>query len=239
MKAIDHELFLPARRPLRASMADIRGRSLSALSALVLHGVAAGLLLKLAPPAPPERPAEQGLRLFTPTAPVPPTPPEPENAPSPHQAPAADPASPPAPSTAARPHAAVPAAAVSTPIVAPLTDLTRATTPAPPVAVPPPPAPPPPIGPDAENEARAYQQRLWAQIARARPPGIRLAGASLVSFRLDREGRLLSLHLARSSGTIMLDRLALRTVARAAPFPPPPATFDEAALAFTIAFSFR
>lgn len=58
------------------------------------------------------------------------------------------------------------------------------------------------------------------------PPDARaqgLEGNALAVFSLDRDGRILSLRLNKSSGVPMLDEAALETIRRAAPFPPPPA----------------
>ena len=48
-------------------------------------------------------------------------------------------------------------------------------------------------------------------------------GMAIVSFAIDREGRLVRARVLRSSGTAELDEAALATVRNAAPFPPPPA----------------
>ncbi|MFP5382918.1 MAG: energy transducer TonB, partial [Gammaproteobacteria bacterium] len=58
------------------------------------------------------------------------------------------------------------------------------------------------------------------------PPEAReqgLEGNALAVFSLDRDGRILSLRLGKSSGVPVLDEAALETIRRAAPFPPPPA----------------
>lgn len=57
------------------------------------------------------------------------------------------------------------------------------------------------------------------------PPEAReqgLEGNAMAVFSLDREGRILSLRIGKSSGTPLLDEAALETIRRAAPFPPPP-----------------
>lgn len=57
------------------------------------------------------------------------------------------------------------------------------------------------------------------------PPEAReqgLEGNALVAFSLDREGRVLSLRIGKSTGSALLDEAALETIRRAAPFPPPP-----------------
>jgi protein TonB len=62
----------------------------------------------------------------------------------------------------------------------------------------------------------------------------------LVSFDIDRSGKLLSHHLLQSSGRDDIDEEALAWIDRAAPLPQPPAEIDDAELAhgFTIPFDF-
>ena len=80
-----------------------------------------------------------------------------------------------------------------------------------------------------EQVREAYLDTV-AQWLRSRPPWYapgspeaQLRGHALVSFALDREGRVLSARISRSSGDPLLDAAALETVRRAAPFPPAPA----------------
>lgn len=84
-----------------------------------------------------------------------------------------------------------------------------------------------------------YQKILWQQVASRRPPGIHLEGEAFVAFTLDRAGRLLTASIEQTSGNKLLDRLALRTVRTAAPFPPPPVELPDHALRFSLAFNFR
>ena len=106
-------------------------------------------------------------------------------------------------------------------------------------------APEPPVAPpQAQNDKNqtalaAYQRQLWARIAARKPAGIRLAGVATVRFAVAGDGALVAVDLAASSGNTALDRLALRTVRNASPFPPPPATAKEEQLVFTIPFSFH
>jgi len=93
---------------------------------------------------------------------------------------------------------------------------------------------------DRPDAARAaYARLLWQHIAQRRPAGIGLAGSCMIGFRLDRQGRLLSAEIRRTSGNMLLDKLALRTVRQATPYPAPPAILAEEALYFSIPFSFR
>lgn len=91
--------------------------------------------------------------------------------------------------------------------------------------------------PVAASARDAYARQLWLHIAAHQTGGARLAGTALVSFTLDDQGALTALALAQSSGNAMLDRIALRSVRRAAPMPPPPAELG-AALNFTLPVRF-
>lgn len=59
----------------------------------------------------------------------------------------------------------------------------------------------------------------------------------VVGFRIDRTGKLLSTRLVANSGVPALDNEALAMIARAAPFPAPPAEVDD--LAFTLPVVFE
>lgn len=107
-------------------------------------------------------------------------------------------------------------------------------------------APPPPVAPavvEAGSERDAawaeYQRQVRARIAVRRPAGLHMTGVATLRFTLDAAGRLATLDLAQGSGNAMLDRLALRTVRSASPFPPPPDGVARERLAFTIGFSFH
>jgi len=66
-----------------------------------------------------------------------------------------------------------------------------------------------------------------------------LDGVATVRFTVGGGGALMAVELAASSGNPALDRLALRTVRNAAPFPAPPADLEREQLVFMIAFSFH
>jgi protein TonB len=85
----------------------------------------------------------------------------------------------------------------------------------------------------------AYQRQLWARIVARKPSGIHLAGVATVRFSVRDDGALIDVELAASSGNAALDRLALRTVRNAAPFPAPPMGVERDQLDFTIPFSFH
>ncbi|WP_084615566.1 energy transducer TonB [Solimonas flava] len=225
--ADDREAGVP-RDPRRARR--LAGAGLTAL----LHLVVIAALLHAGPSPPPAAaPGAVSVRLLPAVAAPPPTArPEPRPAaPVPRAAPrasavkpAASPAHPePAPSAAAS-TAATPDLTRSPSLRAPAA--AEAATAADTQAV---------AAVDDARVAAAYVQALWTQIAAARPTGTALQGEALVGFTLDADGRLVALELLQSSGNGLLDRLALRTVRRAAPFPPPPAA---AGREFRIAFHF-
>ncbi|MBA15519.1 MAG: hypothetical protein CMN73_04095 [Sphingomonas sp.] len=92
--------------------------------------------------------------------------------------------------------------------------------------------------PESANVRDTYANALWSHINTRRPRGIRMRGETSVAFTVDRRGAVRDVSLSRSSGNPLLDRLALRTVTRAAPMPAPPARLADTALRFTIAVRF-
>lgn len=80
-----------------------------------------------------------------------------------------------------------------------------------------------------------YLRMVWSRIMRFRPERVPFAGTTRLRFTLAADGALLTVDIAESSGSGLLDRAALDAVRRAAPFPPPPAD----ALTFEIPFQFR
>lgn len=99
---------------------------------------------------------------------------------------------------------------------------------------------PAPVASVPDSDTRAtYVRRVWEWIAVRRPPGIHLEGEAVISFSIDSDGHLRELSLVRSSGNAQLDRLALRTVRLAAPFPRPPESLDVATLDFALPFHFN
>jgi protein TonB len=86
---------------------------------------------------------------------------------------------------------------------------------------------------------RAYGQLVWKKIVERKPPGLRLPGTALVEFALDRRGAIVNARIVETSGDAELDALALKTVAGAAPFDPPPAELTAEDLVFEIPFTFR
>lgn len=85
-----------------------------------------------------------------------------------------------------------------------------------------------------------WQRAMLVRLERAKQgvaPQSR-AGTVLVGFTIDHVGRLVSSRIVRSAGRVRLDRAALSLLARAAPFPPPPAGAPESALSFTVPIVF-
>ena len=105
------------------------------------------------------------------------------------------------------------------------------------------PLPAPALSPAASSTVstarETYIRRLWAWIAARRPAGLHLEGEALISFSIGPRGDLRGLSLDRSSGNAQLDRLALRTVRLAAPFPRPPESLDAEELDFALHFHFN
>jgi len=84
--------------------------------------------------------------------------------------------------------------------------------------------PAPPARKASSNAARTWEAELLAHLEKYRryPGGARARGeqgVAYVRFRMNRAGSVLSLELARSSGSAALDRAALETLRRAQPLP--------------------
>ena len=88
------------------------------------------------------------------------------------------------------------------------------------------------------NALPSYKSLLSAHINRfKRPAGG--TGTAVVSFVVDRSGRVVSRSLTRSSGNSAADAEAMATIARAAPMPAFPAAVTQTTLAFTQAIRFN
>lgn len=84
-----------------------------------------------------------------------------------------------------------------------------------------------------------YSALVWGRVMRFRPPTVRASGTTVVKFSIDAAGTLVDAEVATSSGNGSLDRIALDSVRRASPFPPPPKAAVAEQLRFTIPFQFR
>jgi periplasmic protein TonB len=114
----------------------------------------------------------------------------------------------------------------------------------------PPPEPPAPAttAPPRPHASRAQIQswygRIVTQLERhksyprmARERGEN--GVAQLAFSIDRQGRVVSSAIVRSSGYAALDEETIATVRRAQPFPPPPPGMDGATFDFTVPVRFN
>ena len=92
---------------------------------------------------------------------------------------------------------------------------------------------------EAKRARAAWQRGLLAHIERQKraPAGAERSIDVVVSFSIDRQGRLLAAEIVKGSGDARYDRAALDIVHRADPVPPPPPDQDK--LSFRIPISFR
>lgn len=102
------------------------------------------------------------------------------------------------------------------------------------------PVPPAPRPSSAET---SWEARLLAHLEKFRryPAGAkarREQGVAYIRFRMDREGQLISAQLSRSSGSPRLDKAALATIRRAAPFPKPPTDYPGNRIELTAPIEF-
>ena len=85
----------------------------------------------------------------------------------------------------------------------------------------------------------AYGRLVWKKIAEAKPAGLHRKGVVDMRFVITAQGELRSVEILRSTGNAELEALARATLARAAPFPPPPAELGQGDLSFEIPFNFQ
>ena len=90
-----------------------------------------------------------------------------------------------------------------------------------------------------DDSMQLYARTVWTRILDHKPRFIRLRGTVTLSFVLSRDGALTASSIAGSSGSDVLDQIALTALRAAAPFPPPPASATAYQLTFTIPFEFR
>ena len=93
-----------------------------------------------------------------------------------------------------------------------------------------------------ETRARgraAYGQLVWKKIAEAKPDGLHRKGSVDVQFVISPTGALISVEVLHSKGDAAFEALARKTLARAAPFPPPPSVLTQDDLYFEIPFNFQ
>ena len=109
----------------------------------------------------------------------------------------------------------------------------------PPAATSPAPAPTPsPPAPAKPSPAVvSWQQAMVARLDRFKSYPSQANGAEgtvTVSFRIDRQGKVVGSQVAKSSGSSVLDAAALALIKRASPFPPPPAELSDADLSIVV-----
>ncbi|MCC6007311.1 MAG: energy transducer TonB, partial [Rhodobacteraceae bacterium] len=95
---------------------------------------------------------------------------------------------------------------------------------------------------DRSGSAQAmavWGSQIRARVERARRHPGTGSGTAVVAFTLSREGALLAVQVAQSSGHAALDRAALEAVRRAAPFPPAPDGIRAAQSTFNLPVAFR
>ncbi|MBV8474292.1 MAG: TonB family protein [Hyphomicrobiales bacterium] len=91
--------------------------------------------------------------------------------------------------------------------------------------------------PTISSRTLRWQRGLVAQIERFKRYPARAAGrfgVARVAFTIDRQGRLVEVHMVDGAGSAVLDDEAIATVRRAAPFPPPPDVVAPDQLSFVV-----
>jgi protein TonB len=86
------------------------------------------------------------------------------------------------------------------------------------------------------NTVEAWK-KIVIQLGKKRefPPGAKgQGGTAKIKFVIDRQGKLISRELVKSTGSELLDAAALRMVERAEPFPEAPAEVSDDGLKFSV-----
>lgn len=96
----------------------------------------------------------------------------------------------------------------------------------------------------SRNHTNAYPARVRAYVEshKVYPRGakrLRQEGAVTISFTIDREGRLLSSRIVRTSGIAAFDQEALAVLKRAEPMPKPPRDVTGSTLEMTTQLEFN
>ncbi|MEM1174341.1 MAG: TonB family protein [Pseudomonadota bacterium] len=73
-----------------------------------------------------------------------------------------------------------------------------------------------------DSDATNYAGKIVSILSRKRLPSSVPRGSALVSFSMQNDGGIVSIEIARSSGSKRFDRAAMRLIKAAAPFPKPP-----------------
>jgi len=116
-----------------------------------------------------------------------------------------------------------------------------------PIPTPEPPAPAttaPPRAHASKAEIQSWYGKIVTQLERhksypraAQQRGEK--GVAQLAFTIDRDGKVVSSAIVRSSGSAALDEETMATVRRAQPFPPPPRDLDGAKFDFTVPVKFN
>jgi TonB family protein len=99
------------------------------------------------------------------------------------------------------------------------------------------PAPSAPAPAKPSPAVASWQQALVARLDRFKSYPSQANGAEgvvTVSFRIDRQGKVVNSQVVKSSGSSVLDAAALALVKRASPFPPPPADLSDSDLSIAV-----
>lgn len=100
--------------------------------------------------------------------------------------------------------------------------------------------PPSPAAPPPSDYLARLMTHLEAHKDYPRPAQeAHIQGVVQVRFTMDRQGRVLSFAIQKSSGVPLLDRGAQNTVMEAAPLPPMPPDFPGATLTLTLPIDFH
>lgn len=176
--------------------------------------VEAAIMIELPPAAPPPQAKPKAAKPRQTKAVAPPL--------APPSAPPSSPPSSPEPETAAEP----------APTAEPATAPPQASVAAAPVRT----AANPQAAPNWQSRMLAHLERhkLYPAQAQLR----RLRGVAVLTFTMDRAGRVLSQSLRNSSGHALLDQAALDILVRAQPLPPPPPEIEGATLPLSVPVKF-
>jgi len=104
-------------------------------------------------------------------------------------------------------------------------------------------AEPAPPGPDVQKALDEFNNAIWAQILRAKfyPKSAqmrRLEGKPIVKFTVEKDGSISNISINHSSRHGILDKAALRTIQKAAPFPEIPEILKEERIVLEVPISF-
>ncbi|OAE97711.1 hypothetical protein AYJ54_34880 [Bradyrhizobium centrolobii] len=95
---------------------------------------------------------------------------------------------------------------------------------------------------EAQRAQASWRRGLVAHIERKKrypASGAEQSADIIVSFTIDRQGRLTSVGIAKGSGDARFDQAALEMIRRADPLPAPPSVVADRNLSFRIPISFR